>query len=146
MPISYHLKPDARLVILIHAGAVTDDEFLRFYKSLYEDNRFDKSFNLLIDLGQTSSSVRSAAALRELAQFMQKQFVNTTARPKIAVVAPKDVSFGMARMYNFFSRDMSYEFAVFRTTNAALTWLGLPENLLNDLDQDIQPGISPDFK
>ena len=41
MPITYQLKPDENLVILVHVGAVTDDEFLSFYQALYEDTRFD---------------------------------------------------------------------------------------------------------
>jgi hypothetical protein len=73
MPITYQLKPDERLVIMVHIGVVTDDEFLSFYKALYEDTRFDKSFNLLVDLRQTESSVRSAAALNQLADFIRWQ-------------------------------------------------------------------------
>ena len=135
MPITYQLKPDEKLVIFVHAGAVTDYEFLSFYNVLLEDPRFDKSFNLLIDLRQTESSVRSVAALSEFADFMRRQFESTTARPKVAVVAPKDISFGLARMYEVFG-DVSWEFEVFRTADAALAWLGLSEDLINDLDKD----------
>ncbi|UCG53264.1 MAG: hypothetical protein JSW58_06845, partial [Candidatus Latescibacterota bacterium] len=99
MPIKYHLRPDERLAVFVHVGAVTDDEFLSFYKALYEETRIDKSFNLLVDLRQTESSARSTAALDELADLMRGQFVSTIARPKVAVVAPKDISFGLARMY-----------------------------------------------
>ena len=133
MPITYHLKPDERLVIIVHDGVVNDNEFLRFYKTLYEDDRIDKSFNLLVDLHKAKSAVRSPSALNELAQFLQGQFENTSARPKGAVVAPKDASFGMARMYSLFKEDVPWEYEVFRTTDAALAWLGLPENPLNGL-------------
>ena len=131
MPITYQLKSDERLVILVHAGIVTDDEFLSFYRALFEDNRFDMSFNMLVDLRQTESSVRSAAALNEFADFMRRQFISITVRPKVAVVAPEDVSFGLARMYEVFSGDVPWEFAVFRAADAALAWLGLSENLLD---------------
>ncbi|UCG50668.1 MAG: STAS/SEC14 domain-containing protein, partial [Candidatus Latescibacterota bacterium] len=128
----------------VHVGAVTDDEFLSFYKALYEDTRIDKSFNLLVDLRQAQSYVRSAAALNEFAGFIRRQFEGTTGRPKVAVVAPDDVSFGLARMYEVFSDDVPWEFVVFRAADAALAWLGLSENLLNDLDQDAQPEGSSD--
>ena len=142
MPITYHFKPDKKLVILAHVGAVTDDEFLSFYKALYEDTQFDKSFNLLIDLQKAESSVRSAIALDEFAEYIRQQYVSTTSRPKVAVVATEDISFGLARMYEAFSSAVPWEFVVFRTTDAALAWLDLPENLLNDLDQDGQPEAS----
>ncbi|MGD8761551.1 MAG: STAS/SEC14 domain-containing protein [Desulfobacteraceae bacterium] len=144
MPITYQLKPDERLVILVHVGTVTDDEFLSFYKTLYEDTRFDKSFNLLVDLRQAESSVRSTGALDEFADFMRRQFVASTARLKVAVVAPKDISFGLARMYKVFSDDMPWEFEVFRAVEAALAWLGLSASLMNDLDQVAQPEDSLD--
>ena len=146
MPITYQLKPEERLVIIVHAGTVTDDKFLSFYKASYKDSRFDKSFNLLVDLRHAENSVRSATALNELAGFMRKQYADTTARPKVAVVAPEDISFGLARMYEVFSGDVPWEFAVFRAADAALAWLGLSENLMNDPDQDSQSEDSPDSK
>ena len=146
MPITYQLKPDENLVILVHVGAVTDDEFMSFYKALFEDTRFDVLFNMLVDLRQAESSVRGAGTLKESAEFMRRQYVSTTARPKIAVVASEDISFGLARMYEMFSEEVPWEFEVFRAVDAALAWLGLPDNLMNDFDQDAQPEDSPDSK
>ncbi len=140
MPITYQLKPDERVVILVHVGAVSDAEFLSFYRALYNNKIFDNSFNLLVDLRKTESSVRSSTALNELASFMGRQYENTTVRPKVAVVAPEDISFGLARMYETFSGDVPWEFVVFRAADAALAWLGLPENLLDNFDQNAQPG------
>ena len=139
MPITYQLRPDENLVILVHVGAVTDDEFMSFYKALFEDTRFDVSFNMLVDLRQAESSVRGAGTLKESAEFMRRQYVSTTARPKIAVVASEDISFGLARMYEAFSDAAHWEFEVFRSADTALAWLGLSENLIDDLDQNAQP-------
>jgi hypothetical protein len=135
MPITYHLKPDARLVILAHIGTVPDDEFLSFYKSLYEDSRLDKSFDILIDLRRTESSARSPSAIQESVDLMRRQFVNTSARPKVAVIAPGDVSFGLARMCEVFSDAAPWEFEVFRSTDAALIWLDAAENLMDELNR-----------
>ena len=136
MPIRYHLKPDQKLASFVHVGAVTDDEFLSFYRALYADSRFDQSFNLLVDLRQTDSSVRSSGALDSFAGFMQRQLLNSRARPKVAVIAPQDISFGLARMYAAFARDVPWEFEVFRAPDRALAWLGLPESLVNELEQE----------
>jgi hypothetical protein len=135
MPITYRLKHDARLVIFAHLGAVPDDEFLSFYKSFYEDTRFDKSFNVLIDLRRTESAARNPSALQESVNFMRRQFVNISAPPKVAVVAPGDLSFGLARMCEVFSDEAPWRFEVFRTADAALAWLGVAENLMDELDQ-----------
>ena len=143
MPITYRLRSDEKLVILIHQGIVTDEEFLSFYRTLYEDNRFDKSFDLLVDLRQTESASRSAEALSEFAEFIRNLFSNTNAGPKVAVVAPKDISFGLARMYEALSGDVPFEFAVFRTSDEALSWLGMSGNLIDDLDVDARSENSP---
>jgi SpoIIAA-like len=135
MPITYHFKPDARLVILAHIGLVPDDEFLSFYKSFYEDSRLDKSFNILIDLRRTESSARSPSAMQESVDFIRQQFVHTGARPKVAVVAPEDVSFGLARMCEVFSDAAPWEFEVFRSADDALIWLDAAKNLMDELDQ-----------
>ena len=135
MPITYHLKPDARLVILAHIGLVPDDEFLSFYKSLYEDSRLDKSFDILIDLRRTESSARSPSAIQESVDLMRRQFVNTSARPKVAVVAPGDVSFGLARMCEVFSDAAPWEFEVFRSAEDALIWLDAAMNLMDELNR-----------
>ena len=86
MPITRKIMPDDRLVILGHVGSVPDDEFLSSYRALFNDARYDRSFNLLVDLRRADSSVRSPETLREFAKFVGRQFANTKAGPKVAVV------------------------------------------------------------
>ena len=101
-----------------------------FYKGFFEDPRFDKTFNLLVDLRQTESTERSPAALRKFADFSLNFYGRSPVRTKIAVVAPKDLSFGLARMYEAYSDNVPSDFVVFRAVDAALAWLGLPEDFL----------------
>lgn len=131
MPITSLFKPEKRLIMSIHIGSVSDEEFLSFYERLFKDPRFDRSYNHLVDLRQTESNARSSEVLREFAEFAQKQYENTAASPKIAVVAPNDVSFGLARMYELFSGTIPWDFVVFRSMDAALAWLGLPGDLMD---------------
>jgi hypothetical protein len=138
MPIRYHIDPEAKLVIAVHVGVVPDDEFLATYHRLYADARFDKSFNQLIDLRQTESTARSAAALRAFSEFVQEEFKGTAASPKVAVIAPRSVSFGLARMYEALSDGVPWEFVVFRAADAALAWLRVPESVIDRLGQDFR--------
>ena len=125
MPITAHFRPEANLIVLVHAGVVSDDEFVSSYKAIYEDVRFDKSSKILVDLRHTESSVRSSATLRRFAEFMELKFKDISVHPKVAVVAPEDVSFGLARMYQVFSHKVQWEFQVFRSTEKALAWLAV---------------------
>jgi len=138
MPVKYHVIPEHNLAILLHVGNVPDEQFLDFYQSLFASDEFDKSMNILIDLQQTDSSPRSSEVLRQFADFVKVQYGDTTARPRVAVVAPKDVSFGLARMYAAFADSVPWDFVVFRDMGAALGWLRVPENLVKDTDQGAQ--------
>lgn len=137
MPITCTIRSDATLAIFVHVGVVPDEEFLTSYRGFLEDPRFDRSFNLLVDLRRTSSSPRSSEALRTLAGFIRGVFTDdNTVRPKVAVVAPSDLSFGLARMYEAFSDSVRWDFAVFRAPDAALAWLRAPMSLMEEIEQD----------
>ena len=131
MPITFQVRPEHNLVILVHIGTITDDEFLAFYRSLYENDRITPSMNLLVDLRQADSTTRSSDVLRKFAGFIETKLTGIPERPKVAVVAPEDLSFGLARMYEAFADSVPWDFEVFREMNAALAWLDLPENLMN---------------
>ena len=136
MPIEFHFRPDEKLVISTHVGTVNDDEFIASYKGLFESDWFDPSLNLLVDLRQTDSSQRSTDALQHFAFLAQTVYRDSSAHPKVAVVAPKALSFGLARMAEAFSHMVPWDFTVFYSEADALGWLGVPDDLLNDLDRD----------
>jgi hypothetical protein len=134
MPITYRTHPEHNLVILEHSGKISDEEFLAFYKGLYQGDISIASMNLLVDLREADSSPRSSDVLHQFADFLQSSFESVTTHPKVAVVAPRDLSFGLARMYEAFADSIPWDFTVFRTIDEALTWLGLPEDLINGDD------------
>jgi len=134
------LKPEHSLAIMVHRGTTPDDEFLAFYKSLYKTDSVDTSTNLFVDLRNADSRQRSTEVLHQCAEFIQVALADATPPPKVAVVAPKDLSFGLARMYEAFADSVPWDFVVFRDVDAALAWLGLPGDLMDRYDKDIQRG------
>ena len=136
MPITYQVRREHHLILLVHIGTIPDDEFLAFYKSLYENDRIDPLMNLLVDLRQADSTPRSPDVLRQFAQFIQAKLKEVPEQPKVAVVAPEDLSFGLARMYEIFSYSVPWDFEVFRTMDDALAWLGLPEDFINGPEKE----------
>jgi hypothetical protein len=138
MSITFHTETEHNLIILVHTGTTPDDEFLAFYKGLYGSDTFDLSMNLLVDLREADSSERSADVLHEFADFVRAAHNSLTTHPKVAVVAPKDLSFGLARMYEAFTDSVPWDFTVFRVIEAALAWLGMPEDLAVRHDQEAQ--------
>lgn len=47
---------------------------------------------------------------------------------KVALIAPADWVFGLARMFEIYRKDQVAEHRVFRTEEEALVWLGIEEN------------------
>ena len=129
MSIESHVRPEYNLVILVHTGRVPDDEFLSYYKGFFESDAFKPPMNLLVDLRETHSSARSPEALLRFAESAEERLATIAASTKVAVVAPKDLSFGLARMYKVLADSVQWNFVVVREMDAALAWLGLPEDL-----------------
>jgi len=142
MPIKRHFRRERNLLILEHIGTVSDEEFLAFYKSLYGDDRFVVSMDQLVDLRRADSTPRSPEVLRQFAQFVMDQYPIAASPVNIAVVAPKDLSYGLARMYDAFSQRIPWIFEIFRDLDAAADWLGLPRDFVETLRMDDPPATS----
>lgn len=135
MSINAQLLSSSNLVIVTHVGIDSDEEFLAFYRSLYEDERFHPTMDHLIDLRQVNSVQRSPDAMQELARYAQGQLRGRLQQPRVAVVAPDDLPFGLARMCEMFGENVPWEFRVFREINAARDWLGIADAVEEDLDE-----------
>jgi hypothetical protein len=129
MPIESYVMPEHELVAFVHTGRVSDEEFLDYYKSFFESDKLGSPVKILVDLRETSSSSRSAEAILQSAGVAEGKLAGSGSSAKVAVVATKDLSFGLARLYEILSESARWEFVVFRAMDTALAWLGLPEDL-----------------
>jgi hypothetical protein len=137
MPIVFHFRPEVNLVICVHKGNRPDDEFLSASKSLYENDLFNLSMNRLVDMRQAKNfESRSSTVLQQLSEFVKMQFTETNAHPKIAIIAPEDISFGLSRMYETYTDSVPWDLVVFRSVDTALAWLGLPEDFMDNFDNE----------
>lgn len=140
MTIRFRAIPGHNLAILEHKGKILDEEFLSFYKELYESGDYNPSMNHLVDLREADSSSRSTDVLRDFAEFVRVRLTDADRRPKVAVVAPKDISFGLARVYDAYADAVPWDFVIFRSIEAALAWLGLSGDALNGEDRSSRDG------
>jgi hypothetical protein len=109
------------VVYAVFSGDVSDADFLEHLRSLYADPRFDTSMPELVDLREVTSV------------SLSPDMISSSARSPLhspyarrAVVAPTDVLFGLARMYESYRGGLGEgQFRVFRTLLPALKWVGL---------------------
>ncbi|MGD9161675.1 MAG: hypothetical protein PVG39_24910 [Desulfobacteraceae bacterium] len=130
MPITLNTVPENNLIIFTHTGETSDNEFLDFYLRIFQADTFDPTKKVLIDLRETDSRPRNPDTLRQFAGFVSEYFNNSAVPPKVAIVAPKALTFGLARMYQAYTDTVPWDLVVFRAIDAALAWLKVPEDII----------------
>ena len=105
------------------SGVLGDDELVSAYRQLVESPDYDFAADDLADLrGVTRLDVTSAGLGRLMALFAGIDQLGV--RTRLAIVAPGDEVFGVARMYQSLrSDDAPEEIAVFREIATAIAWL-----------------------
>lgn len=129
MPITYSIHPERRLVVARIRGKVRDTEVFDFQRAVW--SREDVTgYDELVDTTEMEDlELPSIGRIRDFAEFSAALDVPTANSPtKIAILAPTDFVFGIARMYEA-HREVNpagmKRVAVFRTLEEALAYLGL---------------------
>lgn len=120
--IEKRFEPEKSLTIFTVSGAVSADEFSRAIEEFYEKGPVTNK--VLFDLTDSFlDQLRSEEILgiSRKSRHIPEQRVGG----KTAIVAPSDLAFGLARMYEFSSdpADIPFVIKVFRTMEEARKWL-----------------------
>jgi hypothetical protein len=122
MPIEIAVLPRQRLVETRASGQVEDADLLSATDRIAVDPDFDAGFDQLVDLSDATGSSVSPAGLRTM--LGRDPIFAPSARR--AVVAPEDLGFGLARMFEMHRDGKAGELRVFRARAEALGWLAKP--------------------
>lgn len=120
MPAQYTIDSDRRIIFSQAIGVVTADDLRDHQSRLRADPAFDAKFDQLWDLSGATEVQIEAEAIKELARARSFE-----AGAKRAVVAPSDLAFGIARMFQLLHDEAPEEVRVFRSEADARRWLGL---------------------
>jgi len=127
MPVEQRWDEKLRTFFVAVSGPVSDQEFVDFVMGLAKRDDIPTARKELVDLSELERTDVEADSLREAAVRF-RGLDQTVFESRVAVVAPSDIGFGLARMYQSFRGDSTVEFEVFRARAAALEWLGLPSD------------------
>ena len=125
MPLDYRIDQERRMVLVVAVGTLTEEDFFAYQREVW--SRKDVvGFDEVFDLGAVEDLVVSSGdrvrALADLASTMDVP----GAPSRLAVVAPQDYAYGLARMYAAY-RTLKPRgekaVQVFRSMEAALDWL-----------------------
>ncbi len=124
--ITFSINADARRRVATFTGRVGDRELFDAYAALVSEPAYDPSLDDLIDLrGVTHMGVTGAGLHRLIAMYDQRD--SDGYRTRVAIVAPADVLYGVARMFQALrGDDTPEEIEVFRGMDDAMCWLTGP--------------------
>jgi hypothetical protein len=124
MPMSYTIDGDTQLIRIVGRGRVTDEEMLDCVTTLRTDPGLVPGMRTLsdmreIEVGSTNDGISEMLAVME--STAQRRVA-----AKAAIVVATDVAFGMGRMLEMLSDDVTDpSFRIFRDLSAAFEWLGI---------------------
>jgi hypothetical protein len=84
---------------------------------------YKPGMRVLWDLSQANASRMSSDDIRQIAQRNKSRVKKTGVGNQVAFVAPRDIEYGLSRMYEMFSDETPVENRVFRTIEEARRWL-----------------------
>jgi hypothetical protein len=120
MPATAHVDPATGIAQYSATGELTRDEILAVIEQVYRDPGYRAPWRSLWEMiGATP--VLSGDELRAVVAYVKNHRPANTG--KIAIVATKDVAFGMARMFELAASNQHLEARVFRDLELARQWL-----------------------
>jgi len=124
MSIKIHVDNESRLRVTMFAGTLDDDLLVNFYKGAQEG--FDPHLNSLLDFSAVDEVKVTAGGMREVERLFRAEHL--VAERKVALVAPSDVLYGMARMYEILHQESVEKVRVFRDGAEARDWVTSAED------------------
>ena len=126
MPITLDVVDSKRFVYARATGVLTLADNLGAFQALSADPRFEAGFSQLCDFRDVTEAHLGESEVREIVAAEEGSLDFLTGA-RIALVAPEDFSFGLARMWEILADRMPFETHVFRSLGEAIAWLGLTE-------------------
>jgi len=122
MSIQFEVNQDESCYLAKWEGRLTDADLLSAYKAFFDSEDWVPGHNSLVDLSELDAADITPAGLQSLAGLVRSRFAPHNIHPRIAVYAPHDLPYGLARMYSV--RVEAFEsHAAFRDRDEAIEWL-----------------------
>ncbi|RJQ46129.1 MAG: hypothetical protein C4534_03215 [Gaiellales bacterium] len=125
MPIDYTIDRHEGLILTVAVGTLTDEDIVDMKRRLLADPDYDPGMKELSDIRGvddfqvTAAGISRFVGIDEVKSEVVKDHL-------LAIVASRDVIYGMARMYQSQTQSFKPGVEIFRTMEEAREWLGLP--------------------
>jgi hypothetical protein len=117
MPFSFHVDENTRVFHIQAIGEVNDTELIELSDRLRHEVAFVAEYPILCDCSKLTAVLISSNLIGSLARAA----ISRT--NLVAIIAPRPVVFGLARMYQMFSDPEDARIRVFTSAEEAIAWL-----------------------
>lgn len=124
MPLRYTIDKEEGLILTVAEGTLTDADIIDLKSRLLGDQDYRPGMKELSDVQAVDEFQVTPAGISAFVG-MDEANETTVRQHKLAIVASRDVIFGMAKMYQFQTEGYKPNVGVFRTMEEAREWLGL---------------------
>ena len=121
MPLKFRIDSDAGMLTIVGQGFITQAERIEAIEAWLRDPDFRPGLKTLCDFSEATST----PTMRELREIVALIDEHTAAigKKKLAVVAAKPVTFGVARQFQTLADFGPLDVEVFKDRGTALGWL-----------------------
>ena len=103
-------------------GTYTSTDAFQSIQDMLNHPDFQPHFDVLVDMSEVEDVALWAEDVREKVDF-DRNLISTLGPAKWAFVAPSDLVFGLARVYQALMDDLPIQVNTFRDLGAATAWL-----------------------
>jgi len=123
-PIDYERDPKTGMILTRGHGALVDEDVFGHARRIASERAATPDADELMDLSDASvDAVTSAVVAR--AAHIARAAPRGAGPARLAIVAPTDASYGLARMYELLNDAAVLQVRVFRSLAEARGWLGI---------------------
>ena len=122
MPVNHEIDEDRNLVIARVTGSVDEKTLLEHLTRVKQDARLRPGYRSWFDLSEADPGDFGGDFVRRAADVAAR-FDERTGKARVAILAPGDLLFGLARMYSLMVGPLQRDVRVFRSEAEARDWL-----------------------
>lgn len=122
MPIKITAYPDEGYYISKYVGTITDMEMMDVFKRFFASDEWVPGMSELADISDADLNEITSDGLLKLANMVEGIFRQHKFSMRVAVYAPHDLGYGMARVYSVHAERFESH-KVFRDFDEAKVWL-----------------------
>lgn len=118
--IKYRILSEQKLIVLCNWGTTSAEEILKESQDLRNNPDYSQSYDTIVD----NIHFEPSFTRNEIYKLAELRADSSQSIGKIAIIAPNDLTFGVARMHELIAEvEYSFSIHVFRDTSSALKWL-----------------------